>query len=115
GLEALGLLKSRDFLIFFLSSMFICIPLAFYYQEANLFLNEIKLSNAAGKMTIGQASETLFMVLIPFFFRRFGVKYMLLIGMLAWAVRYLLFGFGDSTGFLVSFLYLVIFLHGVCY
>ncbi len=115
GLEALGLLKQRNFLIFFLSSMLICIPLAFYYQEANLFLNEIKLENAAGKMTLGQASETLFMILIPFFFRRFGVKYMLLIGMVTWAVRYLLFGFGDVTGITVSFLYLGIMLHGICY
>ncbi len=115
GLEALGLLKQRNFLIFFLSSMLICIPLAFYYQEANLFLNEIKLENAAGKMTLGQASETLFMILIPFFFRRFGIKYMLLIGMVSWAVRYLLFGFGDVTGVTVSFLYLGIMLHGICY
>jgi len=115
GLEALGLLKQRNFLIFFLSSMLICIPLAFYYQEANLFLNEIKLNNAAGKMTLGQVSELLFMVLIPFFFRRFGVKYMLLIGMVTWAIRYLLFGFGDVTGITVSFLYLGIMLHGICY
>ncbi|MEO5995349.1 MAG: nucleoside permease [Chitinophagaceae bacterium] len=115
GWEALGLLRKRNFLIFFLSSMAICIPLAFYYQEANLFLNEIKLDNAAGKMTLGQVSEILFMILIPFFFRRLGVKYMLLTGMLAWAVRYLFFGFGNVTDFTVSFLYLGILLHGICY
>ena len=115
GLEALGLLKTRNFLIFFIASMLICIPLAFYYQEANLFLNEIKLENAAGKMTLGQVSEIVFMILIPFFFRRFGIKYMLLIGMLAWALRYFLFGFGNATDATVSFLYLGILLHGVCY
>ncbi|MEJ7769045.1 MAG: nucleoside permease [Chitinophagaceae bacterium] len=115
GLEALGLLKDRNFLIFFIASMLICIPLAFYYQEANLFLNEINLEDAAGKMTLGQISEIVFMVLIPFFFRRFGVKYMLLIGMGAWAARYLLFGFGNVTDATVSFLYLGILLHGICY
>ncbi len=115
GLEALGLLKNKNFLVFFLSSMLICIPLAFYYQEANLFLNEINMSNAASKMTLGQVSEMAFMVLIPFFFRRLGVKYMLLTGMVAWAVRYLLFGFGDVAGATVSFLYLGILLHGICY
>lgn len=115
GLEALGLLKKRNFLTFFVASMLICIPLAFYYQEANLFLNEIKLEDAAGKMTLGQISETVFMILIPFFFRRLGVKYMLLIGMGAWALRYILFGFGNATDATVSFLYLGILLHGVCY
>lgn len=115
GLEALGLLKNRNFLTFFIASMAICIPLAFYYQESNLFLNEINLKDAAGKMTLGQGSEILFMLLIPFFFRRLGVKYMLLIGMGAWAVRYLLFGFGNATDSAVAFLYLGILLHGVCY
>lgn len=114
GLEALKLLKDRNFLVFFLSSMLICIPLAFYYQEANKFLNEINLTNAAGKMTLGQISETVFMILMPFFFRRFGIKTMLLIGMGAWVLRYVLFSFGDADG-LVSFLYLGILLHGICY
>ncbi|GHM99781.1 MFS transporter [Cytophagales bacterium WSM2-2] len=115
GLDALSLLKDRNFLVFFISSMLICIPLAFYYQEANKFLNEINLSNAAAKMTLGQASETLFMVLMPLFFNRFGIKKMLLIGMGAWALRYLLFGFGNVTDSTISFLYLGIILHGICY
>lgn len=115
GLEALGLLKNRNFLVFFISSLLICIPLAFYYQEANLFLNEIKLRDAASKMTLGQVSEFAFMIIMPLLFRRLGIKYMLLIGMVAWAVRYLLFGYGDVSGFALSFLYLGIILHGVCY
>lgn len=114
GWNALKLLKDRSFLVFFISSMLICIPLAFYYQEANKFLNEVGLANAASKMTIGQISETVFMLLIPLFFRRFGIKTMLLIGMGAWVARYLFFSFGDA-GDLVSFLYLGIALHGICY
>jgi nucleoside transporter len=114
GLQALRLLKDRSFLIFFISSMLICIPLAFYYQEANKFLNEINLENVASKMTLGQVSETLFMILMPLFFNRFGIKKMLLIGMAAWVLRYVLFGFGNADS-LVSFLYLGILLHGICY
>lgn len=114
GWEAIKLLKDRSFLVFFISSMLICIPLAFYYQEANKFLNEVGLANAASKMTIGQVSETAFMLLIPLFFRRFGIKTMMLIGMGAWVARYLFFSFGDA-GDLVSFLYLGIALHGICY
>lgn len=114
GLDAIGLLKDRNFLIFFLSSLLICIPLAFYYQETNIFLNELKVEGAAGKMAIGQMSELIFMILMPFFFIRLGVKKMLLIAMAAWAVRYLFFGFGD-TGSGMWMLYAGIILHGVCY
>lgn len=115
GLEALGLLKKRDFLVFFISSMLICIPLAFYYQEANKFLNEIGVQQAAAKMSLGQVSETLFLILMPLFFRRFGIKAMLLVGMLAWTLRYLAFGFGSAEGAGLSLLYLGIVLHGICY
>lgn len=114
GWDALKLLKDRSFLVFFISSMLICIPLAFYYQEANKFLNEAGLSNAASKMTIGQISETAFMLAIPLFFRRFGIKTMLLIGMGAWVARYVFFSFGNADD-LVTFLYLGIALHGICY
>ena len=115
GLEALGLLKKRDFLVFFISSILICIPLAFYYQEANKFLNEIGMNKAAAVMSLGQVSETLFLILMPLFFRRFGIKTMLLVGMLAWSVRYLAFGFGDVAGAKLALLYLGIILHGICY
>lgn len=114
GLDAIGLLKDKNFLIFFLSSLLICIPLAFYYQETNIFLNELKVQGAAGKMAFGQMSELIFMILMPFFFLRLGVKKMLLIAMAAWAARYLFFGFGN-TGSGMWMLYAGIILHGVCY
>jgi nucleoside transporter len=114
GLDAISLLKNRNFFIFFLSSLLICIPLAFYYQLANVYLNELQVSGAAAKMSLGQISETVFMFLMPFFFKRLGVKYMLLFGMAAWVIRYLLFGFGDA-GDGMWMLYLGIILHGICY
>ncbi|HEV8332947.1 MAG TPA: MFS transporter, partial [Steroidobacteraceae bacterium] len=114
GSDALTLLRDRNFLTFFLSSMLICIPLAFYYQCTNLFLTQIGVENATGKQTLGQASEVLFMLALPFFLQRLGMKVTLLIGMLAWTVRYLLFAFGDA-GDLVALLLIGIALHGVCY
>jgi nucleoside transporter len=114
GLDALGLMKNRSFAIFVLGSLLICVPLAFYYGFTNLFLNEKGIVNAAGKQTLGQVSEVLFMLVMPFFFRRLGVKWMLVVGMAAWATRYLLFAFGNPAE-LVFMYYLGIVLHGVCY
>jgi nucleoside transporter len=114
GLEALRLLANRNFLIFFAASILICIPLAFYYQNANQFLTELRVANATGKQTLGQMSEVLFMLMIPVFLNRFGMKTTLLVGMLAWAVRYTLFAFGNA-GDLAALLLLGIALHGVCY
>ncbi|MFN4008195.1 MAG: nucleoside permease [Chitinophagaceae bacterium] len=114
GLDALKLLANKNYLIFFLASMLICIPLAFYYQETNLFLNEIGVEKAAGKMSIGQMSETAFLFLMPLFFARFNVKKMLLIGMIAWALRYVFFAAGDA-GSGMWLLYIGIALHGICY
>lgn len=114
GLDALKLLKDRNFLVFFISSILICIPLAFYYQNANLFLSNIGVDNPTGKMTIGQASEVLFLLFIPVFFSRFGFKKTILVGMLAWALRYALFAYGNATN--LSFMLIIgIALHGVCY
>ena len=114
GLDAIKLLKDKNFLIFFLSSILICIPLAFYYQNANPFLAEIGVDNPTGKMTIGQISEVLFMLLLPVFFKKYGFKKTLLFGMLAWALRYVLFAFGNSGE--LSFMLLIgIALHGICY
>lgn len=114
GLDALALLKHRNYAIFFLSSILICIPLAFYYQNASPFLTEIGLENSTGKMALGQVSEVLFMLALPIFFSRFGLKKTLIVAMLAWVVRYILFAFGDvDTG--VWMLLLGIVLHGICY
>jgi len=114
GLNALVLFKERSFIIFFLASILICIPLAFYYGFTNPFLNDIGMHNAAGKMTLGQASEFFFMLVIPLLFIRLGVKKMLLIGMFAWVIRYLLFAFGDVDAGMWM-LYAGIILHGICY
>jgi nucleoside transporter len=114
GLDALKLMKNRSFAVFVIGSLLICIPLAFYYNFTNLFLNEKNVVNAAGKMTMGQMSEVFFMLVMPFFFARLGVKKMLLFGMLAWAGRYLLFAFGNAES-LVFMYYAGILLHGVCY
>lgn len=114
GLDALALLKDPSFAVFVIGSLLTCIPLGFYYAFANLFLNERGIANAAGKMTMGQMSEVFFMLVMPFFFVRLGVKKMLLFGMVAWCIRYLLFAFGNA-GDLVVLYYLGILLHGICY
>jgi nucleoside transporter len=114
GLDALVLLRQKNFAVFFAASILICIPLAFYYQNANQFLTEVQVTNATGKQTLGQMSEVLFMLLIPVFLRTWGMKTTLLVGMLAWAVRYLLFAAGNAHQ-LVFLLLIGIALHGVCY
>lgn len=114
GLDALKLLKDKNFAVFFISSILICIPLAFYYQNAGLFLADIKVSNPTGKMAIGQVSEALFLLAIPVFFSKYGFKKTIIVGMLAWAVRYILFAYGNA-GSLSFMLIIGIALHGVCY
>ncbi|MEY2950182.1 MAG: nucleoside permease [Saprospiraceae bacterium] len=114
GLDAAVMFKDRSFVIFTISALLISIPLAFYYSFTNPFFNEMGLENAAGKMTLGQVSEIVFLLLMPLFFVRLGVKKMILVGMIAWAVRYVLFVYGNSEE-LVWMYYLGIILHGVCY
>jgi nucleoside transporter len=114
GLDALKLLKDKNFAVFFVSAILICIPLAFYYQNANLFLSNIGVEGPTGKMAIGQVSEALFLLMIPVFFKRFGFKTTILVGMIAWAVRYALFAYGNA-GELSFMLIIGIALHGVCY
>lgn len=114
GFEAFSMLKDSRFLMFFIASILICIPLAFYYQHANQYLNEIGMASAAGKMTLGQVSEVLFMLLLPLFLKRYGIKMTLLVGMFAWVIRYLLFAYGDA-GEATWMLIFGIILHGICY
>ncbi len=114
GLDALKLLADRNYLVFFFSSVLICIPLAFYYNYTNPFLVNAGLENATGKMTIGQMSEVGFMLLLPFFFKKYGFKNTIIVGMLAWALRYVLFAYGNAGE--MSFMLLMgIALHGICY
>jgi nucleoside transporter len=112
--EALNLLRERSMLVFAIASFLICIPLQFYYAFTNLFLNQAGVSNAAGRMTGGQISEVICMILIPWFFRRLGVKYMLAAGMLAWIARYIFFAYGNVDS-RMWMLWAGILLHGICY
>lgn len=114
GKSAFALLKNSSFRTFFIASILICIPLSFYYSQTNQFLTETGLQNVTSKMTLGQISEAVFILLIPFFFRKAGLKNMILIGILAWAIRFALFGI-SSMGFNEGLLITGIVLHGVCY
>jgi len=113
-MEVRRLFRERSFAIFAMASFLICIPLQFYYAFTNLYLNETGVKNAAGKMTGGQMSELFCMLLIPWFFRRLGVKYMLIAGMSAWVLRYVMFAYGNA-GPAMWMLWLGILLHGICY
>ncbi|GAA4465693.1 MFS transporter [Novipirellula rosea] len=113
GLDALALLKDRSYLVFLVSSMLICIPLAFYYQITSRVV-ELTGLPIGTTMSYGQISEIVFMLVMPFFFKRLGVKWMLAIGMLAWVGRYTLFAFG-ATDEIRWMIILGIVLHGICY
>lgn len=113
--SALVMFKDRSYTIFFIGSVLLCIPLSFYYSYANVFLaNGAGLPNTETIMAVlGQGSEVFFMLALPFFLKRWGVRNILLIGMGAWVLRYLMFKFGLEHG--VWMLYFGVFLHGICY
>ena len=114
GLKAIGLMKERSFAIFIVCSLLLCIPLSFYFGSANAFLKDRGVANSEGVMTLGQVSEILFLLAIPFLLRRIGVKWMLSIGMLFWVLRYALFAAAPPSGGML-FLYLGVIFHGICY
>ena len=114
GLDALAQLKSPSFVVFIVSSFLICIPLSTYYAYAPVFVSFNGILNPAFKMTFGQMSEVLFIVLLPFFFRFMNIKWILLVGMFAWAARYALFGLAAPAGIFWMIMGGII-LHGICY
>jgi len=114
GLDAISKLSSRPFNVFMLSSFLICIPLATYYNYAPIYANDLHLADVAFKMSFGQMSEVLFMVAMPLFVRRLGVKWMLVVGMAAWVLRYALFAMAAPAG-VVWMIMFGILLHGICY
>lgn len=113
-LDAFKLLAKPAFFVFILCSTLICIPLAYYYSTTSIFLSDMGFRQPASSMSVGQMSEIIFMLLIPFFFRKLGVKWMILIGMVAWVLRYALFAFGAPEQ-VVWMLFLAVALHGICY
>ncbi|MFY7907946.1 MAG: nucleoside permease [Emticicia sp.] len=114
GTDAFVLFKDRSFLVFFICSILVCIPLSFYYAHANLSLTESNMTNVENKMSLGQVSEVGFMLLIPFALSKFGIKKMLIVGLIAWIIRFVCFGYGDGVSS-EWMLYLAIILHGICY
>jgi len=114
GLDALEMMKDRSFLVFVIASVLACVPLTFYYSFTNTYLNEAGVQNAAGKMTMGQISETAVMLAMPLIFRLVSVRGVLVIGLLSWTVRYILLAYGNA-GPGVWMFYTAIVMHGVCY
>lgn len=113
GLKALALMRDKSFATFIICSFLLCIPLSFYFQSANGFLKEMGVANSEGVLTLGQFSEIFFLLLVPWFFRKLGIKKMLLIGMAFWSVRYVLFAQASPEAHIL--LYLGVLFHGICY
>jgi nucleoside transporter len=114
GLDALVMMKDRSFAVFVIASVLACIPLAFYFTFTNAYLNEAGVTNAAGKMTLGQVAEIVMMLMMPFLYRRLRLKSILLLGLAAWSLRYVMLAFGNA-GDLMWLFYGAILLHGICY
>jgi len=113
GADAFVLFKSNAYKIFFFAAILICIPLSFYYGFAGSYLKEFFGESTPGKMSMGQMSEALFILAIPFLFNKIGVKNMLILGMSAWVLRYVCFAYGNANA--TWLLYAGIILHGICY
>ena len=114
GLDALRLLRDRSFAVFVIAAFLFCIPLNLYFSFTPSFLEDFKISNIAGTMTLGQCSEILFMLVMPFFLMRLGIKWVFVLGMLGWVARYLLFYVGYQSGTTAP-LYTGVGIHGLCY
>jgi nucleoside transporter len=114
GLDALVMLKRRTYLVFIIAMVLGCIPLTFYFSFTNAYLNEVGVWNAAGKMTLGQVSEILAMLLMPLVFRKLSVRTIIMLGLLSWSLRYGLLAYGNAGPGMWMF-YLAILLHGVCF
>ena len=117
GTDSLRLMKNPAYAVFIICSFLICIPLAGYYAQARNFVeasNALVNDSATFTMSFGQMSEVIFMMIMPWFFVRLGVKKMLAVGMLAWVARYGLFMVGaeDKVFWMV---FLGVLLHGICY
>lgn len=114
GLDALVLLKDRSYMVFLVASVLACIPLTFYFSFTNAYLNAVGVVNAAGKMSLGQASEVAMTLAMPWVYRRLSMKNVLLVGLAAWALRYVLLALGNADGAMWMF-YAAILLHGICF
>ena len=114
GLDALVMLRDPSYLVFLIASVLFCIPLTFYFSFTNAYLNDVGVQNAAGKMSLGQVSEVVMMLLMPVIYRNFTLKTILMTGVLAWSVRYALLALGNSGPGMWMF-YIAILVHGVCF
>ena len=114
GIDALVMLKRPSYLVFVIASVLACIPLTFYFSFTNTYLNDVGVLNAAGKMTLGQVSEVVMMLLMPFIFKRVSVKGILMLGLIAWSARYGLLAYGNAGPGMWMF-YIAILLHGICF
>jgi nucleoside transporter len=114
GIDALVMLRDRSYLVFLIASVLFCIPLTFYFSFTNAYLNDVGVQNAAGTMSLGQVSEVAMMLLMPFIYRTFKLKAILMTGILAWSVRYALLALGNAGSGMWMF-YIAILVHGVCF
>ena len=115
GLDALKLMRDRSFATFMICSFLVCVPLSFYFSWMNDFMTELNITNSAAKMTLGQVSDVVFLMLLPLLLPRLGVKGVLLIGIAAWAVRFGLFAAFVGNPAALWMLFVGICVHGMCY